>query len=356
MSTLHINLGARSYDIINSAGALRHCGKLASAVLRGKRVCIVSDTNVAPIYGEAVCESFREAGLSPFMLVIPAGEHSKSPSRLAWLWEEMAGHGITRADSVVALGGGVVGDLTGFAAATMLRGIDFIQIPTTLLAQVDSSVGGKVAVDLNAGKNLAGCFYQPKLVIIDTDVLSTLSDRTFADGMAEVIKYGCIFDRALFEQLGSYGNRNRVMRDIEQVVTSCCDSKRKTVEQDEFDTGIRMLLNFGHTFGHVYEKAYHYERYTHGEAVAAGMVDAVRVGEALGMTAAGTASKIISILEKYQLPTKISASFEDYETLIALDKKSEGSKIQFVALAEIGEARTVCMEKKQLLSVMRGVV
>lgn len=348
MSVLCVNLKERSYDIVNEAGSLARCGALAAPLLRGKRVFVVTDTNVGPLYGDTVLESFRAEGLEPVLLTVQAGEQSKSPFVLTHLWEELASGGVTRADSVVALGGGVVGDLAGFAAATILRGVDFIQIPTTLLAQVDSSVGGKVAVDLEAGKNLAGSFYQPKLVVMDPETLKSLPDRVFSDGMAEVIKYGCIWDADLFARLEALGSREGVMAEIDKITTTCCDIKRQVVEQDELDLGLRMLLNFGHTFGHVYEKAYHYETYTHGEAVAAGMVDAARLGEAMGYTEPGTADRIAALLQKFALPTAIEASREDYEQTMNLDKKSLGGDIRFIFLRKIGKAEAVRLSKEEL--------
>lgn len=348
MSVLRVNLKERSYDIVNEAGALARCGTLAAPLLRGKRVFVVTDTNVGPLYGDTVLESFRAEGLEPVLLTVQAGEQSKSPFVLTHLWEELASGGVTRADSVVALGGGVVGDLAGFAAATILRGVDFIQIPTTLLAQVDSSVGGKVAVDLEAGKNLAGSFYQPKLVVMDPETLKTLPDRVFSDGMAEVIKYGCIWDADLFARLEALGSREGVMAEIDKITTTCCDIKRQVVEQDELDLGLRMLLNFGHTFGHVYEKAYHYETYTHGEAVAAGMVDAARLGEAMSYTEPGTADRIAALLQKFALLTAIEASREDYEQTMNLDKKSLGGDIRFIFLRKIGKAEAVRLSKEEL--------
>lgn len=348
MSVVRVNLRERSYEIVNRRGALAECGALAAGVLHGKRVFVVTDDQVAPLYGAQVLESLRGAGFAPVLLTVPAGERSKSPERLAWLWERMASGGVTRADAVIALGGGVIGDLAGFAAATMLRGIELVQIPTTLLAQVDSSVGGKVAVDLKAGKNLAGNFYQPRLVVMDPAVLETLPDRVFSDGMAEVIKYGCIWDAGLFGRLARLGSRAAVMSEIEEITTACCEIKRQVVEQDERDLGLRMLLNFGHTFGHVYEKAYGYQTYTHGEAVAAGMVDAARLGEAMGYTASGTADRIRTALEQYALPTSISASREEYEAAMSLDKKSLGDEIRFVFLERIGSAKTVSLPKEDL--------
>lgn len=348
MSVLRVNLHERSYDIINRPSAMDECGALAAPLLRGKRVFVVTDTTVGPLYGERVLESFRSAGFEPVLLTVQAGESSKAPFVLTHLWEELASGGVTRADCVVALGGGVVGDLAGFAAATILRGVDFIQIPTTLLAQVDSSVGGKVAVDLQAGKNLAGSFYQPKLVVMDPETLKSLPDRVFSDGMAEVIKYGCIWDADLFARLEALGSREGVMGEIDRITTTCCDIKRQVVEQDELDLGLRMLLNFGHTFGHVYEKAYHYETYTHGEAVAAGMVDAAKLGEAMGYTEPGTSDRIAALLQKFDLPTSIAASREDYEKTMNLDKKSLGGDIRFIFLRTIGKAEAVRLSKEEL--------
>jgi len=352
MSRLHVSLGERSYDIVNRAGALAECGALAAEVLHGRRVFVVSDTNVAPLYGETVLGSLRGAGFETALLTVPAGEKSKSPVQLACLWEALANHGVTRSDCVAALGGGVVGDLAGFAAATILRGVDFVQIPTTLLAQVDSSVGGKVAVDLEAGKNLAGSFYQPRLVVMDPSVLDTLPDRVFYDGMAETIKYGCIHDASLFERLAALGGREGVMAEIESITTACCDCKREIVERDEHDAGLRMLLNFGHTLGHVYEKAYRYETYTHGEAIAAGMAAAARLGERLGFTGPGTAGRIEALLRAYRLPTSITVSHEACVETLNLDKKSLGGDIHFIFLERIGAAKAVRLPKEELFSYL----
>ena len=350
MGTLRVNLNERSYDIVNEAGILQHCGTHIAPLLRGKRCFVVSDTNVAPRYGDTVLDSLAAAGLEATLLTIPAGERSKTPEMLAWLWEQMAQGGVTRTDAVIALGGGVVGDLAGFAAATMLRGVDYIQIPTTLLAQVDSSVGGKVAVDLVAGKNLAGAFYQPRLVLMDPETLTTLPDRVFADGMAEVIKYGCIWDEALFAKLERLGSRAAVMREITDITTACCDIKRQVVEQDELDLGIRMILNFGHTLGHVYEKAYHYETYTHGEAVAAGMVAAAKLGQKLGHTPAGTEERIAALLAAFGLPTAIEAERTVCETVLGLDKKNQGKTIHFIFLERLSKALPVAMDRAALLA------
>ncbi|MFI3313374.1 MAG: 3-dehydroquinate synthase [Eubacteriales bacterium] len=338
MGKIHVNLKERSYDIVMETGILSQCGDLTKSVVKGSRVAIVTDSNVNKLYGKTVVNCYRNAGFLAEILEIPAGESSKNPVQLAQLWEDMASMGMTRHDTVVALGGGVVGDLAGFVAATLYRGVAFVQIPTTLLAQVDSSVGGKVAVDLQAGKNLAGAFYQPKLVIIDPLVLDSLSDKVFADGMAEVIKYGCIWDETLFEKLEKLENRKGIAPEILDVVATCCDIKRIVVEEDELDFGLRMILNFGHTLAHVYEKAYHYETYTHGEAVAAGMVSACKLGVATGVTPADLIPRLEKILTSYGLPTAIPVTRQDYLDTLHLDKKADGKGIQFILLPQLGKA------------------
>ncbi|MDD3164387.1 MAG: 3-dehydroquinate synthase [Oscillospiraceae bacterium] len=355
MATLTVSLPEREYDIEIERGILSACGQLSRPLLRGRKIVIVTDSTVGPLYGAQVAQSYRDVGFEVVTCTVPAGEKSKSAAMLARLWEQMAGAGITRTDCVVALGGGVVGDLAGFAAATILRGVDFIQIPTTLLAQVDSSVGGKVAIDLEAGKNLAGAFYQPKLVMMDPNVLDSLPDRVFSDGMAEVIKYGCICDGRFFDLLGQLGSRAAVMEQIDDVLTCCCACKRQVVEQDEHDTGMRMILNFGHTAGHVYEQAYHYETYTHGEGVAAGMVIAATLGERLHQTPAGTAMRICTILKQFGLPTQISCPMEAFEQTLKLDKKSDGSQIAVILLAAMGQAVTHKMEKTALLAQLEKI-
>ena len=353
MSAIQVNIPGRAYDIVCESGVLDRAGALLRPLLKGDLAVIVTDTNVEPLYAARLARSLHQSGFTAAVLEIPAGEQSKSPEVLAELWEQMVDLGLTRSDSVIALGGGVVGDLSGFAAATVLRGVSFVQIPTTLLAQVDSSVGGKVAVDLQAGKNLAGAFYQPKLVLMDPDCLKTLPDRVFADGMAEVIKYGCIWDRRLFALLARLGNREAVSARIGEIALRCCDIKRQVVEQDEFDTGLRMLLNFGHTLGHVYEKAYNYEKYTHGEAVAAGMVAAAKIGQLLGVTPAGPDREIAGVLRQFGLPTAIAARPEGYAAALTKDKKGDGAMISFIALREIGRSEPVRMEKKRLLELVQ---
>ena len=327
-------------------------GALSGAAPRARKLAVVTDSNVLPLYLERTADSLKRAGFQVLCCSVPAGEAAKCPEQLVLLWEKMMAFGMTRTDGVAALGGGVVGDLAGFAAATLLRGVDFIQIPTTLLAQVDSSVGGKVAIDLQAGKNLAGAFWQPKGVLIDPDCLNTLSDRAFSDGMAEVIKYGCIREREFFELLDRCGSRAGVMDYIEQVICTCCDLKRQVVLQDERDTGLRMTLNFGHTIGHAFELAGHYETWTHGQGVAAGMNWAAQLGVGLGITPPEVVEQIRSILNKFGLPQDIPCPWETMTEAVGLDKKRTGDSITLILLERLGQAVPRRMKKDQLLELL----
>lgn len=353
MKTLTVALPGRDYDILIERGLLSRAGELCKAALpKASKLAVVTDTNVGPIYADKVKAALEEAGFAVQVTTLPAGEHTKCVDNLSALWEGFMSFGLTRTDAVVALGGGVIGDLAGFAAATALRGVDFVQIPTTLLAQVDSSVGGKVAIDLKAGKNLAGTFWQPRLVLMDPDVLNTLDDKTFSDGMAEVIKYGCIRDGEFFSFLERHPSRTEIMEEIEQVLYTCCNLKREVVVADERDTGVRMLLNFGHTLGHAYELAGNYEVWTHGQAVAAGMVKAARLGLALGITPDGTAERITALLERFSLPTAIDCTHAQYADAIGLDKKGAGSLISLILLESVGKAIPYKMPKAEVLNLL----
>ncbi len=350
MKSLTVALPGREYDIVIGRGLLREAGARVRAVCpRAGKLFVVSDSSVAPLYGASILQSLGEAGFETALFPIPAGERSKNARMLARLWEAMADFGLTRTDAVIALGGGVVGDLAGFAAATVLRGVDFVQLPTTLLAQVDSSVGGKVAVDLEHGKNLAGAFWQPRLVLMDPDTLDTLDDPTFADGMAEVVKYGCIRDSAFFDFLENRPERARLMEEIEHILYTCCDIKRQVVEADERDTGARMVLNFGHTLGHAYELAGDYERWTHGQAVAAGMCLCARLGAALGDTPADVPGRVAALCAALGLPTAIPCAPEDYAAAVGRDKKGAGADISVILLEALGHAVARRMPKAELL-------
>ena len=355
MKLLPVSLGDRSYDIHIAPGRLDDTGKLCQQVLpRATRLAVVTDDTVGGLYAHRLLQSLWARGYTASVISLPAGEQTKSLYNLGVLYDSFMEMGLTRTDAVVALGVGVVGDLAGFAAATILRGVDFVQVPTTLLAQVDSSVGGKVAIDLPAGKNLAGAFWQPRLVVMDPEVLDTLEDKTFSDGMAEVIKYGCIRDAAFFRALEKTPSRRAVMENIESVLYTCCDLKRAVVEKDERDTGERMVLNFGHTLGHAYEKAGHYETWTHGQAVAAGMCLAARLGAALGVTPAGVPERVEALVSAFGLPTRIPCTQADYAAAVGLDKKGTGEQITLVLLEDLGRAVLHRMSKRELLGLLEG--
>lgn len=322
------------YDILIEKGLLSQAGELIRNVLKCKKIALISDTNVYPIYGEMVKASLEKQGYEVFEFIFQAGEASKKTATVIEMVEFMAEHCLTREDGVVALGGGVCGDMAGFAAAIYLRGIRFVQIPTSLLSQVDSSVGGKTAVDLPQGKNLCGAFHQPSLVIIDPNVLDTLTDAFFADGMGEVIKAGCIKSASLFEKLENENPRDF----IEDMIFECLDIKRQVVENDEKEHGERALLNFGHTCGHAIEKLWNFETVTHGEAVGIGMVMISNVGEKLGLTAKGTADRIVNVLKKNNMKIADTHSVSEIVDAMSADKKRTGSAMKFVMLKEIGDS------------------
>lgn len=306
---------------------------------KGKKAAIITDDNVNRLYGASIYKDIVSSGLVCRLITVRPGEKSKSLGVLSEIYGELSDFNISRGDVIIALGGGVVGDLAGFAAATFLRGIPYIQVPTTLLSQVDSSVGGKTAIDLPGGKNLVGAFYQPEAVFIDTRFLATLEERYLRDGMAEVIKYGCIKDEALFNRLKGYGSLSACIEDMEELVHSCCYIKRSVVEMDERDKGERMLLNFGHTLGHAVEQYYNYEKYSHGEAVAMGMAEITARSEAAGMTEKGTSEALAKILVKYGLPCRIPiADKNELLEAMRLDKKISGGSISIVLLERTGAA------------------
>lgn len=357
MKILTVALPGREYDILIQRGLLGRAGEHIRAVLpKARKIALASDSNVAPLYGQTVLDSLTAAGFEARLITAPAGEGSKCAGELSRLWEAFMAFGLTRTDAVAALGGGVVGDLAGFAAATILRGVDFVQLPTTLLAQVDSSVGGKVAVDLKAGKNLAGAFWQPRLVLMDPDALDTLPDATFADGMAEVIKYGCIRDKDFFDFLAAHPSRGAVMDEIEHVLYTCCDIKREVVMEDERDTGLRMILNFGHTIGHAFELAGHYETWTHGQAVAAGMNWAARLGVAAGVTPPETVEPIAALIQKFGLPADIPCDRATMTEAVGLDKKGAGDSITLIFLSELGKTAPTKMKKDELLALLEPML
>ncbi|WP_294581851.1 3-dehydroquinate synthase [uncultured Thomasclavelia sp.] len=334
---LKVSLKENSYPIYIEKGILSQANQYIKQIYQGNKIMIISDDQVYSYYGNLLTTVLQNDYLVDHVTV-PHGEQSKRFDILPSLYKALLDFKLTRTDLIIALGGGVIGDLAGFVAATYLRGIKFVQIPTSLLAQVDSSVGGKVAVDLPAGKNLVGAFYHPKMVLIDPETLKTLPERFVYDGMAEVIKYGCIKDKALFDQLNSYDNFEALYQDIDKIIYRCVDIKRDVVEKDQFDFGDRLVLNFGHTLGHALEQFYHYEKYSHGEAVAIGMVQLTKIAEDNDLSPKGLHVKIQELCQKYHLPTVSHVKTEQLIEAISLDKKNINKKLSLVLLHDIGDS------------------
>lgn len=313
----------------------------------GKRAAIISDKKVTSLYGEKIQDALQKAGLASCEIyAFENGEESKNKQVLFDVYDFLFEQRITRSDLVVALGGGVVGDLVGYAAATFLRGVPLIQIPTTLLAQIDSSVGGKVAINVSQGKNMIGTFYQPSLVLADIDFLNTLDKREFLAGLAELIKYGCIADESLFA-LCERGI-NTIQDKMSELVLRCCQIKANYVEADPYDHGLRMELNFGHSLAHAIEKEAGYGIYLHGEAVGIGMIAAAKWGESLGITPEGTAIRIRSLLESFGMKTR-PPQIEVHKIAESMmgDKKAQSGDINLILLEKIGKARIEKMPKEK---------
>ncbi len=316
-------------DIYIGDGIFADTAKHIAEKFHPAKIHIVTDSNVAPLYLDQLRAQFP---MTVSSTVIPAGEEHKTLDTVAGIYNDLCTAGLTRSDLLIALGGGVVGDITGFAAATYLRGISVCQIPTTLLSQVDSSVGGKCGVDLPQGKNLVGAFYQPELVIIDTAILNTLPERIFCDGMAEVIKYGCISNAKILDLVSAPDFRQK----MEQIVYECVRIKRDVVQQDEHDNGLRMILNFGHTIGHAAEKLGNFVDLTHGQGVAVGMVAAAKLNAMLGGN--DFTQKITEICRMHQLPTELPYAREDIYKSLLSDKKLRADTMNFILVNELGKA------------------
>ena len=340
--TVKVPLGARSYEIKIGSGLLSDLGRHCAGLKLGNRCAVISDRNVAPRFAKAAQASLKKAGFDSVLITVPAGEAAKSLKVVEQCYDALAKHRLERKSFIVALGGGVVGDLAGFVAATYLRGIAFVQVPTTLLAQVDSSVGGKVGVNLKAGKNLVGAFHQPRLVLCDLDTLRTLPVREFRAGLAEVIKYGIIYDAALFGRL-EHDLRELLERHAEtlrDVIARCCEIKADVVGQDETETGLRAILNFGHTIGHAIENISGYGKYLHGEAISIGQVAAARISAAVLGLPAPEVERIRALFQVAGLPTQIRLTAVQRKKLFAamcLDKKVSAGEIKFVLAKKIGE-------------------
>ncbi|MGM9567540.1 MAG: 3-dehydroquinate synthase [Clostridia bacterium] len=339
----------KEYDVRIGGGLLKQCGPQIAEVISPCRVAVISDSNVAPLYLETAVTSLKEAGFEPYSYVFPAGEASKNIHTLSDILEFLGEIPLTRSDCVIALGGGVTGDMAGFAAGVFLRGIRYVQMPTTFLASVDSSVGGKTAVNLSAGKNLAGVFLQPELVLCDTDTFETLSDEIFADGTAEAIKTAVLGGKEIFP-LFEEGNLKDHLIDI---ISFCVGEKGRIVTEDEKESGLRQLLNLGHTIGHAIEKCSHFT-ITHGHAVAAGMAMITRAADALGWTKEPLSEKITGVLKKNQLPTAVNFTAEELYQGALADKKRRGDQLTLVIPEEIGRCVTRTVKITELEKIIRA--
>lgn len=339
MNEVRVSLGERSYSIHIGNHILQTIGKRMKAFSFSSNVLIISDTNVAPLYLKTVADSLEQAGFAVHTAIVEAGEKSKAFATAENLFTTCIEAGLDRKSPIIALGGGVIGDLAGFVAATYLRGVPFIQIPTSLLAQVDSSVGGKVAVNHPLGKNLIGAFYQPKLVLIDTDTLTTLPPRELSTGLAEVIKYGLIADHELFTYLSSHSEEVLSLDPdaIRHLITRSCEIKADVVERDEKESSLRMILNFGHTTAHAIEANTGYRLYNHGEAVAIGMAAAARISKACGYIDDAAVRAIEEQIVQYRLPlTASNCTEQELYELLYHDKKMIGGKLNWVLLTAVG--------------------
>lgn len=329
-------------EILIKNGAIEEAGILLAQITKGTRCAIITDTNVAPLYLDKLVAILKSSGFSPISYIVPAGEASKTLATVEKIYTFLAEENIIRTDAIIALGGGVIGDITGFVAATYLRGMASMQIPTSLLAQVDSSVGGKCGVDLPAGKNMVGAFHQPLRVVIDPNLLATLPEHFLADGMAEVIKYGAIFDEALLTKI----ENEKISTDI---IRACVSHKRDVVIRDEFDNGERMLLNFGHTAAHSIEAIGNYTTHTHGFAVAIGMVYATRLGEKIGFTKKGSSERLERILKSVGLPTELPYEEQAVLDHMLNDKKMRNGKLNMILISELGKSEIVPFTPEEVI-------
>lgn len=330
MKTIHVQ-ASKSYDVKIGSDLLNQLGEhLFSVLNRTCKVAIISDSNVFPLYGELAETSLMQHGYETIHYIFPAGEASKNPTTYISILNFLAENHLTRTDVIIALGGGVTGDMSGFAASTYLRGIQYVQIPTTLLAMVDSSVGGKTAIDLPAGKNLVGAFYQPGLVLCDIDTLKTLPRQVFCDGCAEVIKYGVLYDAALFDHLAAFG----VDFDREDVISRCVEWKRNVVAEDEFDTGARAKLNLGHTIGHAVEALSNFT-ISHGQAVAIGMAIVSKAG------CNAIYDRLTAVIKQFHLPTTTRYSANQLYSCALSDKKRAGGTVNMIIPNKIGDCSIV---------------
>ncbi len=359
MASITVQLPQKSYEITIAPGNLDQLGPKMQLLNLGKKVLLVSNPEIFAHYGERAIASLQEAGFDVSHCILPAGEEYKTPQILHNIYDAALAHRLERSSTMVALGGGVVGDMTGFAAATWLRGLNVVQVPTSLLAMVDAAIGGKTGVNHPQGKNLIGAFHQPRLVLIDPEVLKTLPIREFRGGMAEVIKYGVIWDAELFAKMensqGLDEINNLTPGLLEEILIRSCQSKADVVAKDEKESGLRAILNYGHTVGHAVESLTGYTVVTHGEAVGIGMVAASRLAVELGMWDEESDRRQLGLIEKASLPTKLPSGLDIEEILASLhtDKKVKAGKVRFVLPTGIG---VVTVTDKVSADVLRGVL
>ena len=347
--TLTINMKSRKYPVIIESGLFRTIGTTLGQHFTGKKIAMITDENIQKSYGDYLERQLNASQCEWELIVLPAGDTSKSFSTLSVIYKRLLDFQLTRDDVIVALGGGIIGDISGFAASTFLRGVDFVQIPTTLIGQVDSSIGGKNAINLPEGRNLVGTFYQPTYVFIDPDFVQTLSDLQLADGVAEIIKYACVADADLFQDLIRMSN-HRDATLIESIIYRCCLIKKQLIEQDEKDQGIRMLTNFGHTFGHAIENIYNDGTFGHGQAVAMGMQTITEHSESMGLSGINTSAMLKDILLGYGLPTELPDGIDKdlLATTAMKDKKRRGDKMNLILLEKIGKGYIYPIQKAEI--------
>jgi len=339
-----VSLGPRSYCILVGAGALAQVGPEVKKLKPGRKVALVSDAAIMRLHGETVAGSLSKAGFEVTAILVPEGEQAKTLEVARAGWDRLVDAGFDRTATVVALGGGAVGDVAGFVAATYMRGMNLVQVPTTLLAQVDASIGGKTAIDHPRAKNLIGAFHQPRAVIVDPAVLTTLPEREFRSGLAEGIKHGIVLDAAYFRDLEEHlpDVLRRDLATLERVVAGSCRIKASVVERDEQEAELRAVLNYGHTIGHALEAVTGYKRWAHGEAVSLGIVAAARLAEKLGLASAATTGRQTRLLEAAGLPVSGTGVVPNAVVeALARDKKARDGRVPFVLAPEIGSFRLV---------------
>ena len=345
MSHITVSLPQNSYEIAIASGNLSQLGAKMKQLKLDKKVLVISNPEIFGYYGETCLQSLEEAGFEVYKHLIPSGEVNKNLQSIAQIYDVALENHLERSSTFVALGGGVIGDMTGFAAATWLRGVNFVQVPTSLLAMVDASVGGKTGVNHPQGKNLIGAFYQPKLVLIDPDVLHTLPEREFRAGMAEVIKYGVIWDAELFAQLEQAPNIDSFASIdpelLNTILLRSCQAKADVVSEDEKEMGLRAILNYGHTIGHAIESLTNYQEFVHGEAVALGMVAAGEIAIQMGLWREAAGNRQYNLIVKAGLPTQVTSPIKAKDILESIknDKKVKSGKVRFILPTKIGSVK-----------------